>query len=72
MLDWITTFTFLVFFLSKQYSAVHFFGAEDSVLRAFVFTQKSHPSMQLPVSLKWDILSWGIDYEPDTEMQMLL
>lgn len=66
------TFFFCATVFSELYRAVHFFGEEHIVLKALVFTQKSHPPEQLPVPLKWDILSWGIKYEPDTEMQMQL
>lgn len=34
----------------------------------WLFTQKSHPPQRLPVPLKWNILSWGINWMNQTQI----
>lgn len=69
MLGWIVlsfTFFFSIYF-SLQQSTVHVIGAGDIAPAALLFTQKSHLLQRLPVPLKWDILSWGINWMNQTQ-----
>lgn len=70
MLGWIASSSslfFHLFLITVQYSTVHVRGTGDIVPAAFLFTQKSHPPQRLPVPLKWDILSWGINWMNQTQ-----